>query len=404
MINILGGLFLFSLFNGIFFNLNLLPDFCRLWDELITIYLIFMAIFKIIKNKGCLLINDDFCFLIPWLIIIFIGGISNFIWDYAGSWQAVISDIVGFIKFPICFIALRFLGYDKKIRFFLEKHGFTFLKVIITIIFIFGIVSIFKDIGLSQSDEIRHGIYSYEFLFNHPNSLGLVMVLILCLLDSNDNPYNIKYELMCLFTLILTMRSKILAFVAIYIYIKYGKQWSKKYKILFWMSAICLILLVLYNKLSVVMMWTESGRMSFWFGSIELAKKCFPVGSGFGTFASHISGKYFSKVYNFMHIKEIFDEQGHPTAVLGDTGYPYYIAQFGAIGIILLIYSIKKLIRLISKEMNWSALLLLIYLSIALTGESTLLNAGVEIACVLAVIIAKDQDSFTFSVVGDIRK
>ena len=41
--------------------------------------------------------------------------------------------------------------------------------------------------------------------------------------------------------------------------------------------------------------------------------------------------------------------------------------------------------------MNGSALLLLIYLGIALTGESTLLNAGVEIAVTLAVIIAKNN-------------
>lgn len=42
-----------------------------------------------------------------------------------------------------------------------------------------------------------------------------------------------------------------------------------------------------------------------------------------------------TKVYSFMHIKEIFDAQGNPTAVLGDTGFPYYIAQFGTIGITL---------------------------------------------------------------------
>ena len=157
--------------------------------------------------------------------------------------------------------------------------------------------------------------------------------------------------------------------------------------------AIGLIALVTYGKLSVVMKWTESGRMSFWTGSIELAMKCFPVGSGFGPFASHVSGKYVSKIYSFMKIKEIFDAAGNPTAVLGDTGYPYYIAQFGIIGIILLAVSVKNLLRMLSekKQINWSAILLLLYLGIALTGESTLLNAGVEIAMTLAVIIAKNK-------------
>lgn len=387
---ILGGLYLLLIFNGAIFNLALLPDFCGLWDETITVLLILLSFLKLFKkNKGCFFLNNDFYFLAPWLIILITGMISNLIWDYAGSWQAVIRDMVGFLKFPLCFIAIRFLEYDKKIRCFLENKGFKFLKVIIIVIFVFGVFSLFKDIGLSQSNELRHGIYSYQFLFNHPNSLGLVMVLLLCLVDSFENKHNFNYIIMCLGTLVLTMRTKILAFVAVFIYVKYGEKWSQKYKAIFWVGATCLILLISYGKLSVVMKWTESGRMSFWSGSFNLAEKCFPMGSGFGTFASHVSGKYGSKVYSFMHIKEIFDAQGNPTAVLGDTGYPYYIAQFGIIGITLLILSVKKLIKIINNKMNWSALLLLIYLGIALTGESTLLNAGVEIAATLAVILAK---------------
>lgn len=388
----LGGLYLFLIFNGAIFNLAPLPDFCGLWDEAITVLLILLSFFKLIKtNKGCFLLNNDFHFLTPWLIIVITGVISNLIWGYAGSWQAVIRDMVGFLKFPICFIAIRFLGYDKKIRCFLENKGFKVLKVIIIVIFAFGVVSLFKDIGLSQSYEIRHGIYSYQFLFNHPNSLGLVMVLLLCLIDSFENKHNFNYIIMCLGTLVLTMRTKILAFVAVFIYVKYGEKRSKKYKAIFWLSAICLILLVSYGKLSVVMKWTESGRMSFWTESFNLAEKCFPLGSGFGTFASHVSGKYGSKLYSFIHIKEIFDAKGNPTAVLGDTGYPYYIAQFGVIGIMLLALSLKNLMKIINNKMNGSALLLLIYLGIALTGESTLLNAGVEIAVTLAVIIAKNN-------------
>ena len=90
---------------------------------------------------------------------------------------------------------------------------------------------------------------------------------------------------------------------------------------------------------------------------------------------------------------EIFDAQRNPTAVLGDTGYPYYIAQFGVVGIILLTISIKNLLKMVrpQKQINWSAILLLIYLCIALTGESTLLNAGVEFAVTLAVILAKNE-------------
>ena len=230
----LGWLFLLSVFNGAIFNIVPLPSFCGLWDESATILLALMCVFNgIKKNKGRFSINCDFRFIVPWFIIIITGLIANLIWNYAGAWQAIIRDIVGFIKFPLCFTAIRFLGFDKKIRRFLDKYGFKGLKAVITVIFVLGVISVFKDIGLSQSDEVRHGIYSYQFLFNHPNSLGLAEVLLLCLIDSEDNQRNSIYVIMCLGTLILTMRTKILAFVAIFIYAKCGARWSKKYKALF---------------------------------------------------------------------------------------------------------------------------------------------------------------------------
>lgn len=382
-------LLLFIYFNPII--LNLLPNqaILSLWDESLTIVLFFVCILKIIINNGRLKINTDLKFLYPWFVMACIGVVGNLIWHYEGTGQAIVRDIVGFLKFPICFFSFRFLKLDKKICDKSMKCFVKFLHYILMFMLMCAIISLFVDIGMAQSDELRHGINSFQFLFNHPNTLGITLVMILCILDSCSYLDNKRYIIICLILLCLTMRTKILAFVAVYIFIKFGGNWAKKYRFLFILGSIVIIFAVAFNKLMIVTSWTESGRMRFWTESFNLMKKCFPIGTGFGTFASHVSGKYHSRLYSIMHIKEIFDEYGNPTAVIGDTGYPYYISQFGFLGIILLIYSFTKLYKIIKLEnkKNNSALYLLIYILIALSGESTLINGGVELAITLSLVI-----------------
>ena len=76
-----------------------------------------------------------------------------------------------------------------------------------------------------------------------------------------------------------------------------------------------------------------------------LFKDYFPIGSGFASFASHISGKYFSGVYNVIHIAGLYSADGQISPDVGDAGIPYYLGQFGFIGMIfigILIYMMIK--------------------------------------------------------------
>ena len=133
--------------------------------------------------------------------------------------------------------------------------------------------------------------------------------------------------------------------------------------------------------------------MRFWTESFNLLLKCFPLGTGFATFASHISGKYKSSLYSILNIKEIFDQYGNVTATIGDTGFPYYIGQFGFWGLFLLFLSIRALLKIIHNENlnSTSAVLFLTYIAIALTGEATLINAGLECAVTLSLILLSDK-------------
>lgn len=384
---------LFVYFSGIVFNQIPQLSFLTVWDEAITLILMMFCVLKLFKNRK-IIVNNDFKFIYPWILIVISGLIGNAIYKYAASGQAIIKDIVVFLKFPVCFFALRYLSIDEEIKIAFKTYFLKLLHILVWVISICAVISLFFDIGMTQSNEVRHGIYSFQFLFNHPNSFGIVMVMILCLFNSVDD-YNSQkiYILLSIMLLVLTMRTKIIAFCAVFIFIKFGSKWANKFKGLFILGSGILVLATTYEKLTIVTKWTESARMRFWTESFNLLFKCFPIGTGFATFASHISGKYTSLLYSSLNIKEIFDQYGNATATIGDTGYPYYIGQFGFFGLCMLFLSVRALLKIRYDENrdNMAVILFLVYLAIALTGESTLTNAGLECAITLSLLICMNK-------------
>lgn len=383
--------FFWSLFYGILFSCFSMPDFFGYWDEAATLILLLLCSFKLFRNNAGKIKVDLYTkFLNMWILMSIVGFVGNFAWGYSNGFQAIIRDFVNCLKFPICFFSLHYLGLDYKLKDAVAKKGNGLLKLMVIAMFVGGFVSLFFDIGLSQTSEIRHGIYSYQFLFGHPTSLAVIGVLILCWFDSFEEKRNFPYIILCIGILILTMRTKVLAFVALFIFAKWSPKWLKRFKVIY--VAICVVVVgfSIYDKLRLVLSWSSSGRLTLWLGAFELLKKCFPVGSGFGTYASHLSGKYHSLVYSFIYSNEFWDSTGKLTNVLGDTGYPYYIGQFGFIGLVLIALSIKYLIRIVRLNPLTckTAFVLMAYVAIALTGESILINNGVEIALVLSVITA----------------
>ena len=83
--------------------------------------------------------------------------------------SAIIRDIVGFIKFPIVFLALYRMNLGKYLSHKMEKL-IPVIKIIVWVIFAFGLLSVFVDIGMSQ-EEVRGLIHPYMFLYTHPTYL-----------------------------------------------------------------------------------------------------------------------------------------------------------------------------------------------------------------------------------------
>jgi hypothetical protein len=382
---------IFLLFQGI------LPSYAY-WDEMFFagLILIWMALsVRRSGNKGFAVSKSFVKLALPWIGLVFTGLLGNGIFGYALYGQAIVRDIVAVLKFPFTFLLFREMGWDEKIAASLQKKGFRMLKAITVFVFVCGIISLFTDIGMSQTYEVRHGVYSYQFWFGHPTAMVTAGVMMTCLFCADEERENASVPIwMLLISILFCMRTKGFAFIAVFVFIRYGTKWLKKVKIFYWTGIFGVALVAGYAKLQLVASFSASAREVLWAGSFELLYKCFPIGSGLGTYASHISGKFVSAVYSFIWSNEFFSG-GQPRAVLGDTGYPYYIGEFGLAGVVLLMVFAKRLLRIYkSKEKHYKGLAadsLLAYIAIALTAESVLLNVGYEMGVILAVVLAIDR-------------
>lgn len=362
---------------------QVLPSLFSYWDELLCLLLGGLFLFQ---TKGKI-IKNDFVYLAYLLIIIVIGVSGNIQFGYQTSVSAVARDIVGFMKFPLGFISLYRLNVSERIAEKMIKF-IPFIKSYSYIVLTFGIVSLFINIGMTQ-EEIRGTIHPYMFLYSHPTYLTTGLICLLCIMNAAGKA-GIKEDIVFLGSVALAMRTKGLAFIAVYVFLKYGARWVRKLQFLYWPVIAVIVFFVTKSKLQMYASFSNSPRESLYVGTIKLLKDCFPIGSGFASFASHISGRYFSSVYNFIHIAGLYDINGEISTDIGDAGLPYYLGQFGFWGILFIVLLIVKMVKMSLQELNGNAKLPIIFLwvlvVISIPSEAILVNNGLEIAFVMVII------------------
>lgn len=360
-----------------------LPSIFSYWDELLCLFLI---VFFLIKTNGKIMKVDFQCFITLGIIIV-IGILGNVFFGYQLIASAIIRDIIGAIKFPLVFISLYRLNITNKLTKKTIKLV-PYIKKICFVILLFGILNIFLDLGMRQ-EEIRGFIHPYMFLYTHPTYLTTGMISILCILNA-ANEVKVRDDIVILSIVALAMRTKGLAFIAVYIFTKYGIRWVKKFKMLYWPAIAIIVFLVVRRKFLLYASFSNSPRESLYVGALSLMKQCFPIGSGFASFASHLSGKFFSQVYNIIYIAGLYDVTGQISVDIGDAGIPYYLGQFGLLGTLCFCFLFYKILKMSFMNLKAENRKIVCYvwllIAISIPTEAILVNNGVELAFVLVIV------------------
>jgi hypothetical protein len=241
-------------------------------------------------------------------------------------------------------------------------------KILTFIIFIFGIINIVKDIGMSY--DVRYGLRSYSFIYSNPGTLVIILVTLIAILDL-DYEKNKKYILIGIISVILTLRGLGIAIAGIYVILKVALYRNLKISKKMWVSIIIISVLLGYSQIKTYFIGNNiTPRKILISSSINIANDYFPTGAGFGTFGSDVTKDSYSKLYYEYGISSIYGLSKDNPALLTDNYFPMILAQCGWIGLIIvfiILYFLYKDIKLKSNKIN-NVGLYLIYIYILISS------------------------------------
>ena len=381
--------FIWVLFSDVFITTFKIPKIFLIWDIILEVLLMGLFIYKVIITKK---LNKEFSkSYIYILLIILVGLAGDIFFRYFYSFEAILRDIATFLKFPLTFLLIKDLKFEVLLSKYIDEKFIKILKIIVLIIAAFALINIFFDVNMSMGK--RYGIRSYKFLFSHQTFLVITMVFILTLFEFRKDKINnlLLYEIIISVIILTTMRTKGIMFLGLFWTLKLFWKFIKKHKRMAIVGILILVGMLATHKIITYMGYSYSTRETLYKGCITLLAMCFPIGSGFGTFASHISGIYRSKVYEFIDLSYVW--QRNYISQLGDVGFPYYIGQFGIVGCVFIVLLAREIVKIALKNVKDKTPILLLfgYIIIGLTSESILLNYGAEVAIILAIISVRQK-------------
>lgn len=368
--------------------------YLKYFDELLCVIFFIRILFWVLKDRT--IKKQYFKIVLMLIFVIVIGSIGTYCYGFQLNNIAIFKDILAVSKFFITYIyaAMYFdhLNIDKQIT--LATHVINISKLFVTVVFVFSIANQFFDIGMDMG--YRGDIKVFSFLYTHSTFLVAVLVVLSSIFISNGVKKNKIYLFMVAFILLTTMRMKAFVYIVccffVFLYFKNNKYITDKSlirrKIKFFVMLLMVLtfsFLITKNKIMAYISWgLSAARPALYITSLKILSDCFPIGSGFATFASSISGEYSSPLYFLYGISNtsgLSAMDGY--SYISDTYWPYIFAQYGIAGFVfysLGLYFIYRNIK--DKNMdNLDSLIasisLFLYVILGCFVESILTNASV---------------------------
>lgn len=379
--------FIFTIYILIF--QNLLQTYIKpiqYFDEVLS--LLFFPAFILFAKKDKLK-RYDLILIVCLILLLFIGLYSNYKYNYQPITIAL-SDVILVYKFFLVYYLFSIINSNNLIEKYsnnIVKH----LKIITIILFILTIINyIFKIFPYNE----RYGIMTNRLFYSHPTYLAAVCIFLLCSFILFYKKLNTKYTYILMFIILTTLRMKAIGFLLVFIFLCFFINKTNK-KITFSKITIIAIIcfMIVYNQIEYYFLETNnSARQVLLVTSFEIANDHFPLGTGFGTYASHFSAQSYSPVYSLYHIQNTYGMSKDNTSFISDSFWPMIIGQFGYIGticyaisLIIILVKIQKKFKKEEKYKYIAKITAFSYLIISSTSESAFVN---PMAIPLSIILA----------------
>lgn len=361
-------------------------------------------------------------FVVVLAVFFAVGLAGNLAYQYQPL-RYVLQDLLTNAKFYMTLASAMLVFAEGNIQKDTVRKLVYVLSVGIFVVFLFDR---FFDIWPS---DIRHGISSARLFYVHSTYLAGAMAFLMSILLVFYVPRNLPFILMDLVMMACTMRAKALGGVVIFMVlvtwvILLGKQ-IKLWHLGF--SAAAVVMLAWEKIYLYYFTYTHNARAVLANVSLQILKDYFPIGTGFGTYASYAANAHYSAVYekygfltnycipiseaeaqayfdcglrNFVYqLKDnmgyVYNELGPNSDFLNDTFWPIILGQTGFLGtvayLMIMVLLFVKIWKLQSKHRNLfvGAMFILAYVLICSTSEPAFNNAvAIPLAMVLGMCFA----------------
>lgn len=299
-------------------------------DEIIGVTSVFYIIFsrKRIERR-------DLITIVILAIVVLIGIISNIAYGINDSAFSVAVDVVAETKLLLAYFAMKYFLSDREKQATINML-LPLAKIFTISAFVFSVISLFADIGMSGS--VRYGIREFKFIFTFSFQYVAVYMLIFGILVCNtkmrDNA-KMTYYVMAIISLVLATKGPPIMFSIIFVGLSiYFKKHDKISPTVFLIGAVILAAAGWFQ-IETYLLNENSPRRIFFEYAFKTANKYFPLGSGFATYGSDQAARHYSKLYYQYGFDQLSGMSPENSAFLSDTFWPMAIGQFGWIGSII---------------------------------------------------------------------
>lgn len=313
-------------------------------DEAICIAMVISAIVKCIITRSINLDSKRINIILCIIFISMLGISGNLIYKYQLLKYAA-KDAILMFKGLAVYISVPLLFSNFKVDDYIGVLNIQ-LKVLSVATFILTVANIiFKFL---PSNEVRFGFPTQQLIFSHPTYLASCGILVIALLSvfMKEHKENWKYIVLMAMVVCATGRSKVIAFIAVYMYIFFIIVVKKRK-----LNRNDFIILIVLGSVFAVGQIISYLNHIYWarsavtVGSLNVAWDHFPIGTGFGTFGNWVSGENYSPVYYKYGLEVVPGLRPDFYDFIADTFWPMILGQFGIMGLILffiIVFNIYK--------------------------------------------------------------
>lgn len=398
-------IFLFLIFYDVFEGFVPMANY---WDELSTFLVVCWGGYSLWQNpKLSRRERGNWFFLI---LLVVLGVLGNvFHPGLQTNPVACIKDVLALCKFPVIFFILERGTITREKREKVIPCIARISRWILVVTLFAVVIGRFVDLGF-YTGEVRI-VPTFEFIFTHPTFFISSYVMIAAVLIAESLDKNRLFLLLDCLLIFMAQRSKGYIFIAFLVlivllgekrttriltmFLGSEKEKAKLGRVILAVAMVGLmILLVGKNRIEETLNFGLTvPRTVLHVIGVKILIDFFPLGSGFGTFASYLSGRYYSNIYDRYGISNVIGMTREKYNFISDVFWPYIYGQFGVFG--LLIY-LKLIIGIFFRQYraklpNAARLAMVtvwIYALIASTSEAYFTNGtGVQMALFLSIFI-----------------